>query len=425
VRRPLIHSLNLADLLPVSSPYTGVAYNPNPLFPPNSPPLAVVATGGATPLYYNIHQGDVGHTLVFGPTGAGKSVHLAQMAASFKRYENASITVFDKGWSMYALAALTGGAHYALAAEEGSPGLCPLSFLDDAGDIAWAEDWLATCYELQTARAPTPAQKGEIHRAITLMAGTGRDESRSLSDFLTIVQDAEIREALRAYSLDGPLGELLDASEDSLSANPFLVFELDELMAMKEAVAVPVLLYLFRRIEKRLTGAPALLVLDEAWVMLGHPVFAAKIREWLKTLRKANCAVVMATQSLSDAWRSGLIDVLVESCPTRIFLGNPEAHMHGQGDVAGPHDIYAAFGLNDVQIDIIQSARPKRQFYYTSPDGNRLCDLTLGPVARAVTAVSSKEDVAALRALAVTREGKTLVREWLASKGVTIDADTV
>jgi type IV secretion system protein VirB4 len=196
-------------------------------------------------------------------------------------------------------------------------------------------------------------------------------------------------------------------------------------MAMPPSTLIPVLLYLFRRIEKRLTGAPALLVLDEAWVMLGHPVFAAKIREWLKTMRKANCAVVMATQSLSDAWRSGLIDVLIESCPTRIFLGNPEAHMRGQGEVAGPHDIYAAFGLNDVQIDIIQNARAKRQFYYTSPEGNRLCDLMLGPVARAVTAVSSKEDVAALRALAAKREGTALVREWFASKGVTIDADEI
>ncbi|MEJ2116616.1 MAG: transporter, partial [Alphaproteobacteria bacterium] len=275
VRRPLIHSLNFADLLPVSSPYTGVSVNPNPLFPPNSPPLAVVATGGATPLYYNIHQGDVGHTLVFGPTGSGKSVHLAQMVASFRRYENARITVFDKGWSMYALSLLTGGTHYALAAEEGSPGLCPLAFLDDAGDVAWAEEWLATCYELQTGAAPLPAQKGEIHRAIVSMQQTGREESRSLSDFLTIVQNAEIREALRAYSLNGPLGELLDASTDSLASNPFLVFELDELMAMKETILIPVLLYLFRRIEKRLSGAPALLVLDEAWVMLGHPVFAA------------------------------------------------------------------------------------------------------------------------------------------------------
>ncbi|MEJ2116615.1 MAG: transporter, partial [Alphaproteobacteria bacterium] len=124
-------------------------------------------------------------------------------------------------------------------------------------------------------------------------------------------------------------------------------------------------------------------------------------------------------------WRSGLIDVLIESCPTRIFLGNPEAHMRGQGEVAGPHDIYAAFGLNDVQIDIIQGARPKRQFYYTSPEGNRLCDLTLGPVARAVTAVSSREDVAVLQGLAAKHEGEALLDAWFAEKGVSIDEDAL
>ena len=79
---------------------------------------------------------------------------------------------------------------------------------------------------------------------------------------------------------------------------------------------IPVLLYLFRRIEKRLTGEPSLLILDEAWLMLGHPVFRDKIREWLKVLRKANCAAVLAPQSISDADRSAIIDVLKEICPT-------------------------------------------------------------------------------------------------------------
>jgi type IV secretion system protein VirB4 len=86
---------------------------------------------------------------------------------------------------------------------------------------------------------------------------------------------------------------------------------------------------LFRRFERSLTGAPALLILDEAWVMLGHATFAAKVREWLKTLRKANCAVVLATQSLSDAARSDQLDVLLESCPTKILLPNEEAGRGG------------------------------------------------------------------------------------------------
>jgi type IV secretion system protein VirB4 len=107
---------------------------------------------------------------------------------------------------------------------------------------------------------------------------------------------------------------------DALAFSPFMVFELEELMNLGEKNLVPVLTYLFHRIEKALDGSPTLLLLDEAWIMLGHSVFRAKIREWLKVMRKANCAVVLATQSLSDAKTSGILDVLSESCLTKIFL---------------------------------------------------------------------------------------------------------
>ena len=128
--------------------------------------------------------------------------------------------------------------------------------------------------------------------------------------------------------------------------------------------------------------------------MLGHPVFREKIRDWLKTLRKANCAVVLATQSLSDAVRSGLLDVLLESCPTRILLPNEEADKGGTDAVLGPRDLYTLFGLNEAEIQILKSAVKKRHYYYTSPDGRRLFELALGPLALAFTAVSSREDVA-------------------------------
>jgi type IV secretion system protein VirB4 len=417
VRRPLLHSLNYADLLPTAAQFTGLVHNPSPLFPDNAPALLHAATGGATPFRLNLHVSDVGHTLVFGPTGAGKSVLLATLTAQFMRYSEARITVFDKGLSMFALAKAieaTGGnaTHYRLADDRGSVGMCPLAFLESPGDVAWAEEWLATCYELQTEEKLSPNQKGEIHRAITSMARTQADESRTLTDFLTTVQDEDIRQALRAYTIDGPLGELLDARSDGLKNSRFTVFELDVLLSRPDHNVIPVLLTLFRRFEQSLTGAPALLVLDEAWVMLGHPVFREKLREWLKTLRKANCAVVMATQSLSDAWRSGLLDVLMESCPTKIFLANAEAHKRGSGEVLGPCDIYTAFGLNEVEIDILANATPKRDYYYTSPLGRRPFELALGPTAHAFTAVSSKEDIARIEAL-IASHGQDWPQEWL------------
>ncbi|TJW92248.1 conjugal transfer protein TrbE, partial [Neisseria gonorrhoeae] len=136
------------------------------------------------------------------------------------------------------------------------------------------------------------------------------------------LQDVEMREVLRAYTIDGSMGYLLDAEQDSLSFSRFTCFEIEELMNLPEKYALPIMLYLFRRIEKALTGDPAVLFLDEAWIMLGHPVFREKISEWLKVLRKKNCLVLLATQSLSDAANSGILDVLNESCQTKIYLPN-------------------------------------------------------------------------------------------------------
>ncbi|HDX1926290.1 TPA: transporter, partial [Escherichia coli] len=209
----------------------------------------------------------------------------------------------------------------------------------------------------------------------------------------------------------------LDGKEDKLKTSTYTVYEIDDLMKMGNNNAIPVLLYLFRRFERSLTGQPAMLSLDEAWVMLGHPVFAPKIREWLKELRKKNCLVIMATQSLSDAVSSGLLDVLLEQCPTKILLPNKEAHLHGTKETPGPADLYTMFGLNSKEIQILKTGRYKRDYYYKSPLGRRLFELGLGPLALAFVAVSDKEDLAEVRHL-IADHGDDWPLYWLEHKGV-------
>jgi type IV secretion system protein TrbE len=177
---------------------------------------------------------------------------------------------------------------------------------------------------------------------------------------------------------------------------------------------VPVLTYLFRRIEKRLDGSPSLIILDEAWLMLGNPVFRDKIREWLKVLRKANCAVVLATQSISDAERSGIIDVLKESCPTKICLPN------GAAREAGTREFYERLGLNARQIEIIATAMPKREYYVATPVGRRLFDMSLGPVALSFVGASGKSDLKQVRDL-YREHGRDWPLIWLRSRGVSDD----
>ncbi len=417
VRRPLLHTLNLADMLPLSSVWTGQHENPCPLYPEASPPLLIANTNGATPFRVNLHVGDVGHSLVFGPTGAGKSVLLNTIGLSALRYPGVTVTAFDKGRSMLATVKACEGRHFDVAADSGLS-FCPLSVLETDADAAWAEDWIATCFELQSGRPPQPAERDAIHRAISLLREPGTE--RTLTHFVAVVQNALVREALQYYTIRGALGGLLDAEQDGLTEGHFTVFEIEDLMGLGERGLIPVLLYLFRRFEKSLKVQPAYLLLDEAWVMLGHPVFRAKIREWLKVLRKANCAVILATQSLSDAARSGILDVLIESCPTKIFLPNEEATIAGTPEHPGPLDLYRSMGLNDTQIEIIRTAHKKRHYYLLSPEGRRLFDLGLGPTALAFAGVSSKEDLAAVADLE-GRYGPRWPAAWLNLKGIAHD----
>lgn len=409
LREPLVSTRNLADLIPLNSVWSGGATAPCPFYPPSSPPLMQVASG-STPFRLNLHVDDVGHTLVFGPTGSGKSTLLALIAAQFRRYEHAQVFAFDKGNSMKPLTLAIGGDHYDIGAGEGGDrdlAFCPLGDLSSESDCAWAAEWLETLVALQGVTV-LPEHRNAISRQVGLME---QSRGRSLSDFISGVQLREIKDALQHYSVDGPMGQLLDAETDGLALGAFQTFEIEGLMNMGERILVPVLLYLFRRIEKRLTGAPSLIILDEAWLMLGHLVFREKIREWLKVLRKANCAVVLATQSISDAERSGIIDVLKESCPTKICLPN------GAAGESGTREFYERLGFNERQIEIVAGALPKREYYVASPSGRRLFDMALGPVALAFAGASGKDDLARIEMLR-HRHGPVWPAHWLLERGV-------
>jgi type IV secretion system protein TrbE len=180
-----------------------------------------------------------------------------------------------------------------------------------------------------------------------------------------------------------------------------------------------VLGYLFHRIEGRLDGRPTLLVVDEGWLALDDPTFGARLREWLKTLRKKNASVVFATQSLTDIETSAVASTIIESCPTRLFLPNERA--------VEPQilSIYRRFGLNDRQIEIIARATPKRDYYCQSRRGNRLFELGLGEIALAFSAASSKADQTAIAEVFAESGHNDFAAAWLRRKGLDWAADLV
>ena len=278
-------------------------------------------TRGSTPFRLDLHVGDVGHTLVVGPTGAGKSVLLSLLALQFRRFIGAQVILFDRGRSARAATLAMGGASIELGLE-GTLSLQPLARIDEPGEIAFALQWVTALLTNEGVRV-TPDVKDAVWTALQSLASAPRQE-RTLTGLAVLIQSNALVAALAPYTLEGAYGRLLDGASEELASTDVLHVEMEELMPHK-ALIPPVLTYLFHRLEARFDGRPTLLILDEAWTFLDDALFAARIREWLKTLRKKNVAVVFATQSLADIERSTIAPALIESCPTRIFLPNDRA----------------------------------------------------------------------------------------------------
>jgi type IV secretion system protein VirB4 len=409
VRQPLVHTLNLAHLMPLSAVWAGPERNEHL----SGPPLLLAATQGSTPFRVSTHVGDVGHMFIVGPTGAGKSVLLSLMALQFRRYASAQVYVFDKGFSARAAVLGMGGDHFSLGAA-GSLAFQPLAKIDDPPVRAWAAEWVQSLIAHERV-ALTPEVKDAIWSALTSLASAPIAE-RTLTGLSVLLQSNTLKAALASYTLEGPFGRLLDAARDHLAIGDVQCFEMEELMHSPAAVP-PVLTYLFHRLEAKFDGKPTLLLIDEAWLFLDDPLFAARIREWLKTLRKKNVSVVFATQSLSDIAESKIAPALIESCPQRIFLPNDRAlEPLARG-------AYERFGLNERQVELIAAATPKRDYYLQSRRGNRLFELGLGPIALAMCAMSSPADQARITKTLAEAGPKAFAEAWLKAKGLGWAAD--
>jgi type IV secretion system protein TrbE len=416
VRQPPISTMNLAHMIPLSAVWAGEARDHHL----KAPPLFFGRTEGSTPFRFSLHVGDVGHTLIVGPTGAGKSVLLALMALQFRRYPEAQIFAFDFGGSIRAAAtAMAGDWHDLGAAVSGDAAefvaLQPLARIDGVAERGWAAEWIASILARERIEV-TPETREHIWSALTSLASAPREE-RTLTGLSVLLQSNVLKRALQPYCLGGPYDRLLDGEQERVGEASVQVFETDGLIGT--SVAPAVLSYLFHRIEDRFDGRPTLLVIDEGWLALDDAAFAGKLREWLKTLRKKNASVVFATQSLADIDGSAIAPAIIESCPTRILLPNDRAI---EPQIAA---IYRRFGLNDRQIEILARATPKRDYYCQSRRGNRLFELGLGEIALAFTAASSKADQALIEHVLAEGGSESFVAGWLKARGLAWACDLI
>ena len=445
-RRFAVHTRNVADLMPATQIWPGAEHNQSHLFPPEAPALLSATTDGSTPFRLNLHaQGDVGHTLVIGATGAGKSVLVNTLMAQWLRYERAQVFLFDLGHSGYLLAKGVGGRHYQLSPDAGAAlSLQPLLQVDNEKERAWAASWIETTIELQGVTA-TPARRAEIGRALKLVAANP-PHMRTLEELKILVQDEEVAGALGQFVGEGTYAHLLNGSRDALAqhtpggeaspqknpaekegeekqganssdvVNPaYQVFELSAVRDLPESVFIPLLLYLFHHVERQLRAdRPSIIVLEEVWHALMHSNFSDRIKQWLLTLRKRNAAVVMVAHTPAQIAQLGNREIVIDSCPTKIFLPNPDA---ADPDAKA---LYRTMGLNEREIECIATATRKKHYFFKCPVGSRLFDLDLGPLALQFVAMPTG-NVRGLRRRVEGLEkehGRRWVACWLREQGL-------
>ena len=402
IRKYILHSMNLADLLPTTAVWAGFTENPCRYYKEanNNPVLFYGSTVGNTPFRVDLHVGDIGHTLIIGPSRTGKSVLLNFIAAQHNRYKDSKVFLFDNGLSSLPLCYGVNGLHYDIGADDAQISFKPLEHLDSDQDFSFACEWLAELCEVNGFQIKSK-HRTMIAETLAVIRDEGADHQRTVSYFYYQVssrddKDAEFSEQFKPYTKSGGAGiqsTIFDDTEDKLTLSDFTVFELERLMKKGEHILIPAIRYLFHMIERSVDGSPILIVLDEAWAIFKNKIFQSMLDEWLRKIAKKNVYIVMATQQLTDVMNSQIFDVLTDNCKTKILLANEAAEKEYIAS------LYQKFGLNEKQIQLVANAVAQKEYYYMSPLGNRMFRLDLGIATLSFLARTSVEQITRARQL--------------------------
>jgi len=409
IRYPVITGANLVHLVPITSKWLGQKTNchfKQSFADPN--PLMLTTTQDRIPFYLSNHYKDIGHTLIIGPTGSGKSTLLVTLALQFLRYQGSQVFYLDKGYSCASATYLLQGQHYSFNKQDNNIRLQPLGYGID--DIDWMLGWL----EMIVARAiaVTPNQRHYLEKALHALSHYPK-KYRTISTFLTLLQDDKLRKILMPFSQVGIYGHIFDANTAIKLESNFCCFELNELFDYDKFIIESALMCIFKIIEDKINGNPSLLIIDEGWLLLQNDYFISKLDTWLRTLRKNEVSVLFASTNLTEVVTSGIGDIIVESCKTKIMLPN--------SDGANPtvNNLYKKIGLSDKEINLIVKASPKQDYVYISPLGVKVFQLNLGKLAKAVICNAGEKALASINKLKATGVANSdLVESWLKHKKI-------
>jgi type IV secretion system protein VirB4 len=322
--------------------------------------VTVLNTVSGTPYFFSFHVRDVGHSMIIGPTGAGKTVLLNFLCAQAQKF-NCRLFFFDKdrGAEIF-IRAIRG--RYIIPNAAKTSGFNPFQLEDTSTNRSFLIEFMKSL--VMIGDTPLPAHEVErINEAVQGNYKLPKEQRRlrNIAPFMGLSGPGTLAGRLSMWHTTGSHSKLFDNEDDLIDFTSARSFGIEMAHILQDKVSIgPVLLYLFHRIQTSLDGSPTMLVLDEAWALIGNPVFAPKIKDWLKVLRKLNTFVVFATQSVEDAAKSSISDTLVQQTATQIFLPNLKATI-----------LYReVFMLSEREFNLVKTTDPSTRFFLVKQDND-------------------------------------------------------
>lgn len=380
-RWALLSSENMEDMAPVQTILRGEEQN-NYLAEQTGrkfPALTVLSTDYATPYYFNFHHGALGHAMVVGPSRSGKSVFMNFLISQWQKYEPCRTIIFDKDYSCKIATLTQGGEHIDLAETADSIKINPMSLVGDSKHWSFLSKWIdgLICSKGYSTDAE---DERAIREAVEDVASDPEQEHWRLLTVYTLLPE-RLKLQLEPWVGDGHLARYFDNVEDTFSLGNFSCIEMGYILREKR-VARSFMDYAFYRIQGMMeqnrqgNPIPTFIYLEECWFLLEDPFFAERIRDWLKTMAKMLCHVVMATQSLEDIVESDskVFSSMRDNVLTYIFLPNSKAKMDSLSRL-----YRREFELSDEQIDVIYRATPQAQYFIKKPGVARVVSCRFSP----------------------------------------------
>lgn len=349
VRESTINTLNLSSFVSLHNYPTGKQYNNH-----WGNAVTVFETTSGTPFFFSFHVRDVGHTTIIGPTGAGKTVMMNFLCAQCQQF-SPRMFFFDKDRGAEIFLRAIGGVYTVI--DPGKPcGFNPLQLEDTPENRVFLNEWFKSLVTVNGEQISAEDQE-LISQAISGNYKLAFEDRKleNVVPFLGLPGPGTLAGRIAMWHGMGSHAGVFDNPKDKINFDTHLTFGFEMAELLKDPASLgPVLLYLFHKINLSLDGTPSMIVLDEAWALIDNPVFAPKIKDWLKVLRKLNCFVIFATQSVEDAAGSEISDTLIQQTATQIFLPNLKANASGYMD---------SFMLSKREFTLIKTTDPSSRFF--------------------------------------------------------------